>query len=212
MTLPQLHFSPARRRMDTLIVDGRRIRRQPPWRIEYCLPPTAPAGNNCAYPYGKCSGESSLCLLCGRNACQRHAEAHTFGLTVPPDAWRSTFAAMQQACAESDAGRRLFRRGLPDGHGPVVRVSVCRAPTSRNVDLPCGYPAATCQGTAATCTRCLHNFCQRHLAQHQSAFWWPRSSWLALLEAYRRGLAACAAANGKTLVKARAPPLKVPHG
>ncbi len=75
---------------ETLQVEGRTIRRQPPYVVHVCrAPPSGRASWACCYKNAKCSDGSAKCQACRYRFCKYHFMMHMKLVHVPPEAWRS---------------------------------------------------------------------------------------------------------------------------
>lgn len=218
---------PASRRMAYLEYDGVKIRRQPPIRLEWCTTPDAkrvgaPCGR--ATPWG-CEGQFEACPHCLFTYCPLHLEAHRDRLAVPPNAWKTVF---QWLCAQADAianeeGKKgslwvppstpqritAFEvAGVPVDPSPPIRIDYCQVPITKNVDLPCGHPAATCTSGSKPCPGCLFTYCAYHHERHRRYMVLPHHVWESVVRQFRAGMLRVAQARGRGLVKVRSPPLR----
>lgn len=198
--------------------------RQPPSRVRYCIPPRNPNLDGCAAADNSCHGAEASCLVCGFAYCEAHVH-HRKRTALPVDAWRSVRRRLHAAIQAADSTGALHTARQPSGPlvayvlggrvrhpAPPVVVAYCRPPTTRNVDLPCAYPAKTCTTGSTACHRCHFTFCDYHLTGHTYRLVLPRPTGIRVFELFQYHIERAAEAP-KSLrprgIQVRVPPLEL---
>jgi hypothetical protein len=209
------------RRMDCLEVYLVKIRRQPPVRIHYCLPPLQPRLEGCVDGRG-CRGEERSCLTCCFTYCADCYRYHAKRLRVPPDAWRGfkmQLLAEFAKLAGVKARLHIARRGsapvaecrvagqVRHVHAPAI-IAYCSPPATKNVALPCAYPSRICGAGSTECPWCFFTFCDRHLAGHAYRFALPKNLWLLFVRKFEWQLDHSVGSNRIPRIRVRVPSLR----
>lgn len=92
---------------ETLHVDGRTIRRQPPYVVHVCrTPPSGRAHLPCGYRAKTCTGGSAKCQACRFRFCKHHFMRHMQLRFFPPEPWISFDREVQRQLAQVVEGTR----------------------------------------------------------------------------------------------------------